>query len=93
MVFYFLAEISLPYSIRRVYFFKTLFWTRVSSNGKSQFLVQLPNNICRYFPKGARLNVLINNQIGWDAPLIAQMIADRFLQQAPQYPIHPMEKG
>jgi len=30
---------------------------------------------------------------GGNAPLIAQAIAEKFLHQVPQCPIHPMEKG
>ncbi len=43
--------------------------------------------------KGAKVNVLVNNRTGGNAPLIAKMIADEFLHQVPQCPIHPMEKG
>jgi hypothetical protein len=39
-------------------------------------------NSCRcYSPKGAKVNVLVNKRAGGNAPLITQMIAEKFLQQ------------
>ena len=31
--------------------------------------------------RGGKVNVLVNNRAGWNAPLISQMIAEKFRKQ------------